>query len=111
GGVARGRGGQAGNTVVGAIWLATVFGLPLACVLLAKTRVEVGHLRIATIVIASLLTVATTLPFFWAPLRGFYIRPTLMPGTGAILRLDELSLVLPALAAGLWLFTIVATPT
>jgi NADH-quinone oxidoreductase subunit M len=93
------------------MWLAAVFGLPLLCVLLAKTHLEVRRLRIAAIVIASLLTIATTLPFFVASLRGFHIRPALVPGTAAILRLDELSLVLPALAAGLWLFTVVATPT
>jgi formate hydrogenlyase subunit 3/multisubunit Na+/H+ antiporter MnhD subunit len=34
----------------------------------------------------------------------------IVTGTGALVRLDELSLVLPALAAGLWLFTIVVTP-
>lgn len=93
------------------IWLLAVLGLPLACVVLAQTQMTVGRLRVAAIVIASLLTVTTALPFFWASLRGFHVRPSFMPGTGAILRLDELSLVLPALAAGLWLFTVVATPT
>lgn len=97
--------------IVVVIWLLAVFGLPLACVLLAMTRMTVGRLRVAAIVIASLLTVTTTLPLFWASLRGFHIRPAFLPGTAAILRLDELSLVLPALAASLWLFTVVATPT
>lgn len=94
------------------IWIASVFGLPLGCVLLSKTRIESGRLRIVAIVIASLLTVATALPFSWAAVRDFHIPPpSIVPGTGALLRLDEFSLVLPALAAGMWLFTIVATPT
>ncbi|MBS2019520.1 MAG: hypothetical protein JST00_42050 [Deltaproteobacteria bacterium] len=95
-----------------ALWLTTVFGLPLACIAIAKTRIGTGRLRLASIAFASLLTLATTAPFFWAPLRHFHVyAPAFFPGSGALLRLDELSLVLPALAAGLWLFTIVATPT
>lgn len=93
------------------VWLAGVFGLPLACVLLSRTRMDSGRLRVVAIVIALLLTIITTLPFFWASLRGFHLHaPAFVPGSGAILRLDELSLVLPTLAAGMWLFTIVATP-
>jgi NADH-quinone oxidoreductase subunit M len=99
------------NAVV-IVWLAVVFGLPLGCVLLAKTRLGVGRLRTASIVTASLLMLTTTLPFFAASLRSFHLHaPAFVPGSGAILRLDELSFVLPALAAGLWLFTVVATPT
>jgi NADH-quinone oxidoreductase subunit M len=94
------------------LWLASVFGLPLACVLLSNTRMDSRRLRVVAIVIALFLTVITTLPFFWEPLRGFHIHlPAWVPGTGAVLRVDELSLVLPTLAAGMWLFTIVATPT
>jgi NADH-quinone oxidoreductase subunit M len=93
------------------LWLAVVFGLPVGCVLLAQTPMGSGRLRVAAIVIASLLTVVTTIPLFWGPLRGFHVRaPAFVPGSGALLRLDELSLVLPLLAAGLWLFTLVATP-
>lgn len=94
------------------LWLGAIFGLPIACVLLSKTRMESARLRMAAIGIASLLTIAAVVPILWAPLRTFHVHaPAIVPGTGAILRLDELSLVLPLLAAGLWLFTIVATPT
>ncbi|MFO0742473.1 MAG: proton-conducting transporter membrane subunit [Labilithrix sp.] len=99
-------------TIPSIVWLACVFGLPLACVLLSKTGIGTVRLRFTSIAIATVLTAGTTLPFFWAALRGFHVDPpSFMPGTGALLRLDELSLVLPALAAGLWLFTIVVTPT
>lgn len=95
-----------------AVWLAAIFGLPLGCLLLAKTRMEVTRLRIAAIVMASLLIVVAALPLVLASLQSLRIPPpALVPGSGAILRVDELSRVLPLLAAGLWLFTIVATPT
>lgn len=94
------------------VWLAAVFGLPLGCVLLSKTRLATARLRAVAILIACLLTVATVLPFFVSSLRGFRVEPPFfVPGSGALLRLDELSLVLPFLAAGLWLFTLVVTPT
>lgn len=94
------------------IWLAVVFGLPLGCMFLSQTRLQSGRLRIVAIVLASLLVLTTMAPFFTSSLRGFHVpAPSFLPGSGALLRLDELSLVLPALASGLWLFTIVATPT
>jgi NADH-quinone oxidoreductase subunit M len=93
------------------IWLGVVFGLPLGCVLLARTKIDAVRLRIVATIIATLLTAATMVPFFWAPLRGFALVLPFLPGSGAVLRLDELSLVLPALAAFLWFFTLVVTPT
>jgi NADH-quinone oxidoreductase subunit M len=94
------------------IWLGAVFGLPLGCVILAKTRINAERLRIVAIAIAAVLTVVTLIPLFWPTLHAFHIDPpSVVPGRGALLRLDELSLVLPALAAGLWLFTLIATPT
>jgi len=68
-------------------------------------------MRVASIVAASVLFVVVAIPFFTPALRNFHVTaPSFVPGAGALLRLDELSLVLPSLAAFLWLFTIVATP-
>jgi NADH-quinone oxidoreductase subunit M len=94
-------------------WLAAVFGIPLASVVLARTRLHIAKLRTASIFLASMLLVVSALPIFTSVLQGGFrvLPPSLMPGTGALLRLDELSLVLPALAAGIWLFTIVVSPT
>jgi NADH-quinone oxidoreductase subunit M len=97
---------------VTAAWAIAVFGLPLACALLAQTRLSVSRLRTASIVAASLLLLVTCLPLFWPALSTFRVpAPSWFPGATTLFRLDELSLVLPALAAGLWLFTIVVTPT
>lgn len=93
-------------------WAVLVLALPLSCVLLGKTRIGVARLRRVSIAVASLLFVITCVPFFWSRLRGWHVpSPHWLPGAESLLRLDELSLVLPALAAGLWLFTIVVTPT
>lgn len=94
-----------------AAWVIVALGLPLMCVLLAQTRIETSRLRAIGIFVASLLLAVTCLPFFWPALRSWHLAaPSWLPGTGALVRLDELSLVLPALAAGMWLFTIVVTP-
>jgi NADH-quinone oxidoreductase subunit M len=93
-------------------WVLLVFGLPLACGVLARTRMELARLRAVSIAGAGLLFVATAAPFVSPALRGWALRaPRWLPGTGALLRMDDLSLVLPALAAGLWLFTVVVSPT
>lgn len=93
-------------------WLAAVFGLPLVCVALAQTRLTIAKLRLVSIAAAALLLVVTAVPIFTSAVHAFRITPpAFVPGAGPLLRLDELSLVLPALAAGLWLFTIVVTPT
>ncbi len=92
-------------------WVVAVFGLPLLCAAIAQARMTSGRLRATSISLAFLLFSVTTLPFFVAPLRSLRIAPPpLMLGSGALVRLDELSLVLPALAAGLWLFTLVVSP-
>lgn len=92
-------------------WAIVTFALPLLAALLAQTRIDIARLRVVSIFAASLLLLVTCVPFFWPPLQGLRIgAPSWLPGTGALVRLDELSLVLPALAAGLWLFTIVVTP-
>jgi NADH-quinone oxidoreductase subunit M len=93
-------------------WLAAVFALPLGCVVLAQTHLSLAKMRVASIAAATALLMVVTVPIFTpAAVRSFRIAaPSLVPGTGDLLRLDELSLVLPALAAFLWLFTIVVTP-
>jgi NADH-quinone oxidoreductase subunit M len=93
-------------------WLAAVLGLPLVCVALAQTRLAIAKLRVVSIAVSTLLLVVTAIPVFTSAVHTFRIvPPSIVPGTGALLRLDELSLVLPMLAAGLWLFTIVVTPS
>lgn len=93
-------------------WAILAFGIPLVCVLLAQTRIGIARLRLINTIAASLLLALTSLPLFWPALRSFRVAaPSWLPGTGALMRLDELSLVLPALAAGLWLFTVVVTPS
>lgn len=93
-------------------WLAAVFGLPLTCVVLAQTRLSLARMRRVSIAAAALLLVVAAMPIFTRALRTFRIPPpNFVPGTGDLLRVDELSLVLPALAAFLWLFTIVVTPS
>jgi NADH-quinone oxidoreductase subunit M len=93
-------------------WAMTLLLLPLGASLLAETKIAFARLRAINVVAASLLLVVACIPFFWAPLRGWAVpAPPWLPGSAALLRLDELSLVLPALAAGLWLFTLVVTPT
>jgi len=95
-----------------AAWTFVVFGLPLACALLAQTRCDVTRLRTFSIASAALLLVVTSAPFFFPALRSWSVAgPSWVPGSAALLRVDELSVVLPALAAGLWLFTLVVTPT
>jgi NADH-quinone oxidoreductase subunit M len=93
-------------------WTLVLFALPLAASLLAETKIAFARLRAFNVVAAFLLFAASCIPLVWAPLRGWSVpSPSWLPGAGALLRLDELSLVLPALAAGLWLFTLVVTPT
>lgn len=92
-------------------WAVLTFALPLVSVLLAQTRLDIVRLRLVSIFVASLLLLVTCVPFFWPAVQRLRIEaPGWLPGAGALVRLDELSLVLPALAAGLWLFTIVVTP-
>jgi NADH-quinone oxidoreductase subunit M len=93
-------------------WAISLLLLPLAASLLAETKIAFARLRAFNIIAASLLLTASCIPFFWARLRGWAVpAPAWLPGTGTLLRLDALSLVLPALAAGLWLFTLVVTPS
>jgi NADH-quinone oxidoreductase subunit M len=92
-------------------WLAAVFALPLACVALAQTRLSLVKMRVVSIAAATLLLIVAAIPVFTPALPRFRISPpAFVPGAGDLLRIDELSLVLPALAAFLWLFTIVVTP-
>lgn len=98
-------------TVPVVAWLAAVFALPLTCVVLAQTRLSLARMRVVSVAAATLLVVVAAAPIFAPAVRTFGIAPpSLVPGTGDLLRLDELSLVLPALAAFLWLFTLVVTP-
>jgi len=93
-------------------WLVVVFALPLGCALLSQTRLPFARLQALHLGCAALLLAATSLPFFFASLRAWTVAPPRwFPGAGALFRLDELSLVLPALAAGLWLFTLVVSPS
>ena len=92
-------------------WLAAVFLLPLSCIALAETRLDIAKMRAISIAVASLLLAVTCVPLVTRAVPAFRIPPpSFVPGTGALFRLDELSLVLPALAAFLWLFTIIVTP-
>jgi len=92
-------------------WLVAVFALPLACVGLAQTRLSLERMRVASIAAATVLLGVSAIPLFVPELGAFHLAPpSIVPGTAALLRLDELSVVLPSLAAFLWLFTIVVTP-
>lgn len=90
-----------------AAWCAVVIVSPALCAALGYTRLDAGRLRgISTVAATLMLATAMAAPFS-AELGGWALEP--VPG-GPLLRVDAVTSVLPALAAALWLFSVVVTP-
>lgn len=92
-------------------WILTVLGIPMVAWLLVSTPMKTAMVRISSIAGAALMLVISITPWFLPGLRDWDIL-AVREGKwdGSFLRMDELSLVLPPLAALLWLFTVAVTP-
>ncbi len=91
-----------------AAWWLVVVGSPALAIALGLTRLEADRLRSVTLFLGALMLTFALLALGFPGLAEWRL-PGPLPG-GDLFRIDALSAPLPALAAGLWLFSVAVTP-
>lgn len=94
----------------GPLWIATLLAPSLLALGLALTAISVARLRGVTLALAAFSVVNASLPVVVPELRALSFGGALGSPYPPLLRVDQLSVVLPALSAALWLFTVAVTP-
>lgn len=95
------------------LWIVAALAAPAAIAGVSYLRLDLERLRALTVAAAGACLFASLMLLLGSPAPTLAIRSTMLtwqPGGEAVMRLDRFSVVLLALAAGLWLLTVAVTP-